>query len=252
MIRGRIVKTRTTIFWILWISSFISAALLLPYLLTLESEVLKNANMSASTLILIALVQAGVIFGIAAFAGLILAEKTGFQLPLLSSWLEHKKIEYKKVFWLSVILGLATGIIITLLDYFVFQREVASHMSVPLWQGFLACFYGGIAEEIIMRLFLMSLAVFILMKISRRKEAGTLIVWSSIILVAILFGLGHLPITASAVAITPMVVFRAILLNGIGGVVFGWLYWKKGLESAIIAHFSADIVLQVIAPALLA
>jgi len=41
-------------------------------------------------------------------------------------------------------------------------------------------------------------------------------------------------------------------LNGIGGIIFGWLYWKKGLESAMISHFSADIVLQVIFPFVLA
>jgi len=40
-------------------------------------------------------------------------------------------------------------------------------------------------------------------------------------------------------------------LNGIGGMVFGWLYWKKGLEFAIISHFSADIVLQIIVPVFL-
>ena len=31
-------------------------------------------------------------------------------------------------------------------------------------------------------------------------------------------------------------------------VVFGWLYWKRGLEMAIVAHFGADIVLHVITP----
>jgi membrane protease YdiL (CAAX protease family) len=46
-------------------------------------------------------------------------------------------------------------------------------------------------------------------------------------------------------------VLRAIVLNGIGGLVFGWLYWKKGLEYAIAAHFIADIVLLAILPALL-
>lgn len=30
--------------------------------------------------------------------------------------------------------------------------------------------------------------------------------------------------------------------------VFGWLYWKKGLESAMIAHFSADIIIHVCLP----
>jgi hypothetical protein len=35
------------------------------------------------------------------------------------------------------------------------------------------------------------------------------------------------------------------VLNGIGGIVFGWLYWRNGLESAMTAHFSADIVVHV-------
>jgi hypothetical protein len=43
---------------------------------------------------------------------------------------------------------------------------------------------------------------------------------------------------------THIIVARAIILNGIGGIIFGWLYWKKGLESAIISHFSLDIILQ--------
>lgn len=49
--------------------------------------------------------------------------------------------------------------------------------------------------------------------------------------------------------LTPILIVRTIILNGIGGIIFGWLYWKKGLESAMISHFSADIVLHVI-PAL--
>jgi membrane protease YdiL (CAAX protease family) len=65
---------------------------------------------------------------------------------------------------------------------------------------------------------------------------------------AIIFGLGHLPSTARITALTGIVVVRAIALNGVGGIIFGWLYWKKGLESAMIAHFSADIVLHIITP----
>ena len=66
-----------------------------------------------------------------------------------------------------------------------------------------------------------------------------------------MFGIGHLPITADLMTLTPLIVFRALLLNGIGGVIFGWLYWKKGLESAMIAHFSADIVIYVFLPLIL-
>ena len=66
------------------------------------------------------------------------------------------------------------------------------------------------------------------------------------ILAAVLFGLGHLPATATFLPLTPLVITRAILLNGIGGMIFGWLYWKRGLEAAMVSHFSADIVLHVL------
>ena len=71
--------------------------------------------------------------------------------------------------------------------------------------------------------------------------------WIANIIAAIIFGLGHLPATAAVGArLDFFVVTRAIVLNGIGGIAFGWLYFRKGLESAMIAHFSADIVLHVI------
>ncbi len=42
---------------------------------------------------------------------------------------------------------------------------------------------------------------------------------------------------------------RAIVLNAVIGVVCGWLYWRDGLEAAMVAHFSGDVVLHVIAGA---
>ena len=131
--------------------------------------------------------------------------------------------------------------------------EPISTVSTPLWQGFLGSFYGGIVEEILLHLFLVTLIVWIILKFTKTddgKPADTSI-WIAIIVAAIIFGLGHLPATALLTTITPIVIFRAILLNGIGGIIFGWLYWKKGLEAAIIAHFTADIVLLVVLPALL-
>jgi membrane protease YdiL (CAAX protease family) len=45
-----------------------------------------------------------------------------------------------------------------------------------------------------------------------------------------------------------MVVLRAVVLNGLGGIVFGWFYWRHGLLSAMASHFSADLVIHVIVP----
>jgi membrane protease YdiL (CAAX protease family) len=74
--------------------------------------------------------------------------------------------------------------------------------------------------------------------------------WIANIVAAVLFGLGHLPVTARLVPLTSVVVTRAIALNGIVGLVAGYLFWRRGIEMAIACHFSADIVLHVAAPLL--
>ena len=66
--------------------------------------------------------------------------------------------------------------------------------------------------------------------------------------IALVFGAGHLPMAAKLVPLTAGVVARVVAYNALAGLVFGWLYWKRGLEHAMLAHFSADLVLHVAAP----
>lgn len=96
----------------------------------------------------------------------------------------------------------------------------------------------------------MTFIIWIFSKIKKNTDGKltNLIIWLAIIVTAILFGIGHLPSAGTITVITPIIVARAIILNGVGGIIFGWLYWKKGLESAMISHFSADTVLHVIFP----
>ena len=58
----------------------------------------------------------------------------------------------------------------------------------------------------------------------------------------------HLPLTAE---LTPLIVVRVILLNGIVGLVAGILYWRRGIEIAMLLPFSANIVLHMILPIIL-
>jgi hypothetical protein len=41
-----------------------------------------------------------------------------------------------------------------------------------------------------------------------------------------------------------MLVTRALTLNGVAGIAFGYLYWRHGLEAAMLAHMSTHLVLQ--------
>jgi len=50
--------------------------------------------------------------------------------------------------------------------------------------------------------------------------------------------------------LTPQLIAAVLFLNGIAALPFGYLYWSRGLEAAMLAHFSADLVLHVIGPTL--
>ncbi len=240
------------LFAILLIASVIATLLVIPYTIAISPGL---AEVFTPFVLIAQLIQSLILFTIAIFVGLTLIKRVGFNLPILEGWLEGKEVGsyLKSILGISIGLGILTGIIIILLSYIftpvsgIFQ---SAEVSVPLWKGFLASFYGGIGEEILLRLFLMTLIVWIIFKIKKTADGKptAMGIWLAIIISAVIFGLGHLPITGTITTITPLVVVRAVLLNGVGGIIFGWLYWKKGLESAMISHFSADIVLHVIFP----
>jgi len=145
--------------------------------------------------------------------------------------------------FLSVLIGVWVGVLIFLYDRFLFKTAALSNLSIPAWAGALASLYGAINEEVFLRLFLFSLIYFLLSKTHKQRDV---LLWTTNILVALIFGLGHLPAAFKIMSPSNMDLFRILLLNGIGGIAFGWLYWTKGLWSASLAHFITDIVIHMI------
>ena len=249
------MKTNWKLFIILLIASIFGIIAVFPYTLTIQGSLLQNLPVPLYVLLTGQIIQGTVMFAIAIFAGLYFAKKVEFGLPILEGWLEGREVKsyLKSILGISIGLGILAGILIIGLDYLfsfagVTINVAQSSINPPAWQGFLASFYGGINEEILLRLFLMTLLVWIFFKI-KKTETGKptkMGIWLAIILAAILFGIGHLPTVMAITTLTPLVIVRTIVLNAVGGIIFGWLYWKKGLESAMISHFSADIVLHVI------
>lgn len=243
------------LYFLLLTASALSIVAIMPYILTLQEDIFKAVPMPLPLIILISIIQSIVLFAIFLFVGMKLSQKLGLQIPILEKFVNRKKIgNIRPIIKISVILWCFAGILIIWLDFLFTKTGISliSQTPVPLRQGFLASFYGGISEEIVMRLFFMTLILWIISKLYKGKIIeNKIIMRSAIIIASIVFGIGHLPITWSLTTITPLVIIRAILLNGIGGVIFGRLYRKKGLESAIIAHFSADIMIQIVLPLIL-
>ncbi|TVR39551.1 MAG: CPBP family intramembrane metalloprotease [Cryomorphaceae bacterium] len=102
--------------------------------------------------------------------------------------------------------------------------------------------YGGITEEILVRFGLMTLFVWIGLKIAPRAITGVHI--TAVLLAALLFAIGHFPALLMMVdAPTPALIAYILCGNLTGGVVFGYLYWKQGLESAMVAHIVTHLVM---------
>lgn len=213
---------------------------------------------------LLALIQPFVLSLALAALGLWLGGKVELGAPILRAWLAGHPgacARFRAYLPTNVLAGAGAGIAILALESLVFAPRLGTPggewwASLPpaaeLWQaagaGFLASFYGGIVEEIMLRLGAMTVLVWIGTKLARRDRPGARLMWVCILLAAVLFGVGHLPATALLAPLTPLVVARGLLLNGIGAVIFGYLYWRRGLESAMVAHFAADIVLHVLVP----
>lgn len=241
------------IFSVLLGSSLVSVACVFPYVLTVQGEMLRNLPISTTALFAIQLAQSAVLFSFAIFFGLLLVQKVGFKFPLLEAIVEKGNYQavLKAIAVPSALWGAGVAVAIYAVDvvFTAWGVGITTHQSyAPVWQRLLASVYGGVTEEILMRLFVMTLLVWIGMKLFRQERPSTANIIISVSLAAVIFGLGHLPVTAALTDITPVVVLRAVVLNGIGGVVFGWLFWKQGLEAAMIAHFTADIFLLTVLP----
>ncbi|MCC7575746.1 MAG: CPBP family intramembrane metalloprotease [Methanomethylovorans sp.] len=249
--------TDRKLFQILLIACIFGTIAVLPYTITLQGELLQDLPVPLYVLLTAQLIQAIVLFGIAIFVGLHLARKVGLGLPILEGWLEGREVKsyLRSILGISIGLGILAGILIIGLDLLFSFAGVSINLAQasinpPAWQGFLASFYGGINEEVLLRLFVMTLIAWVIFRIRKTEEGKptNTVMWLAIIIAAVIFGIGHLPAVMAITTLTPLVIVRTIILNAVGGIIFGWLYWKKGLESAMISHFSADIVLHVILP----
>lgn len=231
----------------------------LPYVFTLTSTFLWPSELVR--VLILQLVNIAIYTGLAAI-GLYLASRIGLGLPFVEGWLQKEPMwdTFRKILVFAVLVGIAAGIVIIILDVVVFgppleaeltqlESTIPETIQPPAWQGALASFSAGVTEEVFFRLFLLTGIAWLGTVVFKDSEGRptSAVLWSATILVAVLFGLGHLPTAISiGIPLTALFITRSIVLNGVVGVACGWLYFTRGLESAMVAHFSADIVLHVL------
>lgn len=242
---------------LLGLAAAFATAALFPYLQLLMPDELAKVPLSLPVLALVQSLQALLLLGLLAFCGLRMGHATGLGAPWLQAALAKAPREAQP-WWLAAACGAAAALAVLGLDPLFAPAMPATLHALPAQPagthalaGFLASFYGGIAEEIQLRLFLVTLIAWGLSRFSGGRAANWQLLLA-VALAAIAFGAGHLPAAAKVWPLDAVVVTRTLLLNGIAGLVFGWFYIRHGLESAMLSHFCADLVLHVAAPLALA
>ena len=254
-------KWNWRLFFVLWIAGVVGVILVLPYALAkVPASVLSNAP-PLYVLVPVEVFQGAIFLGLMTLAGLFFANRTGLGAPILEAWLDGHDVgpKLRSILVPSVLIGMIGTLIIIGLEILVFEPAIRNQNPVSAdaislwnepvaWKGLLASFEGGITEEIELRLFAMSLFAWI-GHFLRRNADGTptsTVLWSANVIAAVLFGVGHLPLISAMAPLTGIIILRTIVLNGLLGIAFGYLYWKRGLASAMLAHFSADLLLHVV------
>jgi hypothetical protein len=139
------------LFFILLTTSVTASLLVLPFILALS---LKLAKVFTLTILVTLIIQALMEFSIAIFLGLYLARRVGFGMPVLEG---EMPVSYlKSILKLSVGMGIWGAVLVILFSLPFMSLSLSllkAEMSVATWKAFLAAFDGGIAEEILFRLF---------------------------------------------------------------------------------------------------
>lgn len=148
----------------------------------------------------------------------------------------------------SIVLGIISGSFFVGLYFWVFRPQmdkdtailterIRIEMGLPT-----RLLIGGIHEEIVFRWGVMGVFAWIGLRIF--GDTTPLIMWISIILAGFVFGLAHLPGTAT-LGIEPSraLIISSLTLNLLAGIVYGWLFWKYGLLAAMIAHALYHVIL---------
>ena len=199
---------------------------------------------SVWVLIAISMVQTVGYAAVCGFFGCLLANSLGLWKP----------IRFEKEQFLKALLYSVIGGIIFSLDKWTFGvwiPEVGASYEAPItvnnWLG--SVLYGGVVEELMLRLFFMSLLAWAMWKILFRREetVPVKILVIANVAAALLFAAGHLPATFVLFGeLTPMILLRCFLLNGSFGLLFGYLYRKFGIQYAMVSHAMFHIASKLI------
>ena len=250
-------RTKTRLFLILFMLGFLGVASLL--LIDFSAIAALFPGTSGVTTItpalkLLSLVQPSLLLAVAVVVGVALAPRVGLSAPAAEALAAGGNIftALRSQLAPGVLGGLAGGICIVLISLLTRPFLSASVVDrISKFSGILPLptriLYGGITEELLLRWGFMTLIVWAVWRVLQKgqKHPTSAYFVGAILLSSLVFGAGHLPVAYMLLSdfFGGALVLYVLLANSVFGVVAGYLYWQRGLESAMIAHIFFHVVL---------
>jgi len=128
--------------------------------------------------------------------------------------------------------------------------RIAAAAMLPVWRRLVIIYVAAVSEELLFRLLLLSLVAGLAMRLFRRADRvqNRRFVWVANGLSAFAFAVAHLPAWRAVGSLSLGLTLMVLTLNGLGGVVFGYVFVKRGILAAMWAHAGADCAIQLIGP----
>jgi hypothetical protein len=188
----------------------LSVAALFPYLLSAMPALIDKIKLPLPLFVVAQVAQISIFLLLGSWLGLRLGQSVGLDSRLTRAlvYQAHLPTVSLRALGMAVLAGVAVAIVMMSLAL-LFQRYMpaaaATQISMKLWKRLLASFYGGITEELLTRLFVMTTLVWLIWKLAFKSyiKPPAIAFWIAIMLAAILFGVGHLPAAAAIATLTP-------------------------------------------------
>lgn len=188
---------------------------------------------------LLVLIQPLMLTIIGVGTGCALAHRVGLGAPFVSAILARASLDFaalRRAAIAAIAVALAGAVVLIWFYAFTGQTEIMGSDAAPSLVT--RVLYGGITEELMVRWGLMSFLLWVIWRLRGRPvQPGATSAWIAISIAALIFGAGHLPVAFATFAeVSPILIGAILVGNFLPGVGFGWLFWKHGIEAAILGH----------------
>lgn len=199
---------------------------------------------------LLSLIQPTVLLLLAVWAGVRLAPRVNLRAPAFEALSRGDAVwpALQPQLVPGLLGGLVSGLGLVLVGTFTpaALADVQDLFDPPLTMRLL---YGGITEELLLRWGLLTFVLWGSWRLLGTSDSppGAALAWGAIVISALLFGVGHLPVVFTLVETVPVdLVVYIVGANGAFGLLFGYLFWQYGLEAAMLAHALTHLVAELV------